>query len=110
MTSNEAKQKVDACECQIVSTYSNLKDNARSVGVSAASSASSKTTMSTLLPLILCIIGLFCFGGPWFLGILFIIAGIVIANKLHDSAKSVQNSIENGQKNLNSTIDSNSNI
>lgn len=110
MTSNEAKQKIDACEHQIVSAHSGLKDNARAVGSGAVSSSSSKTTTSTLLPLILCIIGLFCFGGPWFLGVLLIIGGIVIAYNTHNSAKSVQNKIENGQKNLNSTIDSNSNI
>lgn len=110
MTSNEARQKVDACERQIVSAYSGLKDSARAVGSSAVSSASSKTTMSTLLPLILCVIGLFCFGGPWFLGVVLIGLGIFIAYSLHGSAKSVQNNIENGQKNLNSTIDNNTNI
>ena len=110
MTSNEARQKIDACERQIVGAYSGLKDSARQVGSSAASSASSATFMKTLLPLILCLIGLFCFAGPWFLGIVFIAAGIFISVKLHAPAKSVQNNIENMQKNLNSTIDNNANI
>ena len=110
MTSNEARQKIDACERQIVGAYSGLKDSARQVGSSAASSASSATLMKTLLPLILCLIGLFCFAGPWFLGIVFIAAGIFISVKLHEPAKSVQNNIENMHKNLNSTIDNNANI
>lgn len=110
MTSTEARQKIDASERQIVSAYSSLKDSARVVSSSAVSSSSSKTTKNTLLPLILCIIGLFCFTGPWFLGVLLIGAGIFIAYKLHDSAKSIQNSIENGRNTLNSTIDNHSNI
>ena len=67
MTSNEARQKIDACERQIVGAYSGLKDSARQVGSSAASSASSATLMKTLLPLILCLIGLFCFS-VWYSG------------------------------------------
>ena len=110
MTSNEARQKIDACERQIVGAYSGLKDSARQVGSSAASSASSSTLMKTVLPLILCLIGLFGFAGPWCLGSVFIAAGIFISVKLHEPAKSVQNNIENMQKNLNSTIDNNANI
>lgn len=107
MTSNEAKQKVDACEQQIARAFFELKDSAKEVGLSAVSSASSRTTMSLLLPLILCIIGLFCLRGPWFLGIVLFIGGIVLAHKLHTSAKEIQRVIETGQKNLNSTIDNN---
>ncbi len=112
MTSNEARQKIDACERQIVGAYSGLKDSARQVGSSAASSASSATSMKTLLPLILCLIGLFGFLDPLNLGICisFIPAGIFISVKLHGSAKSVKNNIENMQKKLNSTIDNNANI
>ena len=111
MTSNEARQKIDACERQIVGAYSGLKDSARQVGSSAASSASSATSMKTLLPLILCLIGLFDFLDPFLgIGIFFIPAGIFISVKLHGSAKSVKNNIENMQKKLNSTIDNNANI
>lgn len=110
MTSNEARQKIDACERQIVGAYSGLKYSARQVGARAASSASSATLKKTLLPLILCLIGLFCFAGPWFLGIVFIAAGIFISVKLNRPAKRAQNNIKNMQKNLNSTIDNNANI
>ena len=110
MTSNEAKQKVDECERQIVSTYNTLKDNARAVGTSAASAASSKTTANTVWPLLLCVLGFVFFAGPWFLGLVCIISGAVIAYNLHNSAQTAQNSIENGQKNLNSIIDTNANI
>lgn len=110
MTSNEARQKVDACEQQIVRAYSGLKDSARAVGSRAVSSASTKTTLSTLLPLILCVIGFFFFGRSGILGVALIVLGIIFAYGLHGPAKSVQNDIENRQKNLNSTIDSNANI
>lgn len=110
MTSDEARQRVNECEHQIVIEYSKLKDSARVVGSSAASSASSHTMKSTLLPLILCIFGFFCFKGPWFLGVLLIGLGIFLAYRLHDDAHGRQNIIENGQKNLNSIIDNNADI
>lgn len=53
MTSQEAKQQVDACERKVVSAYDNMRSAARTVGTSAVSAAASKTTMSTLLPLII---------------------------------------------------------
>lgn len=110
MTTNEARSQIDACERQITSAYSGLKDNARLVGSSAAQAASSATLTKTLLPLILCLVGLFCFAGPWFLGILLIAGGIFLSYKLHGPAKSVQNQVVNQQRNLNSTIDNNAKI
>ena len=105
MTTNEARAQLDACERQITSAHSVLKDNARLVGSSAAQAASSATLMKTLLPLILCLIGLFCFAGPWFLGVLLIAGGIFLSYMLHGPAKTAQNQVVNQQKNLNSTID-----
>ena len=113
MTSTEAKQKVEACEQQIVSTYGELKKTAKAVGDSAASSASSKTTVCTLIPLILCVIGIIgIYSVPyrWYVGALLIVAGLFIAYKLHSYAKRIQNSIRNGQSSLNYTIDGNKDI
>ena len=110
MTANEARQQIEACENQINNSYSCLKDNARDLGSSAAQAASSATITKTLLPLILCVIGLICFAGPWFLGILLILGGIFLSYALHGPAKRVQTHVENQQRNLNATIDQNDKI
>lgn len=112
MTSQEARQQLNACESQITGTYSNLRDAARSMGSSAAQEASSKTTMSTLLPLIISLFGLIlCFASShpvW--GVILIIVGIVIAYNTHQSAASVQKNVEQQVGYLNNTLDSNSRI
>lgn len=110
MTSQEAKQQVDACERKVVSAYDNMRSAARTVGTSAVSAAASKTTMSTLLPLIISVIGLLIFGSHPFWAIVLIVAGIWIAYSCHSSAKSIQNTVEGQQKTLNSTLDNNSKI
>ena len=110
MTSQEAKQQVDACERKVVSAYDNMRSAARTVGTAAVSAAASKTTMSTLLPLIISVIGLLLFGSHPFWAIVLIVAGIWIAYSCHSSAKSIQNTVEGQQKTLNSTLDNNSKI
>lgn len=111
MTSQEARQQLNACESQITGTYSNLRDAARSMGSSAAQAASSQTTMSTLLPLIISLFGLIlCFVSQPVLGVLLIIVGIVIAYETHQSAASVQKNVEQQVRYLNNRLDSNSKI
>ena len=110
MTSQEARQQLNACESQITGTYSNLRDAARSMGASASQAASRKTTMSTLLPLIISLFGLIlCFAShPG--GVILIIVGIVIAYNTHKSAASVQKNVDQQVGYLNNTLDSNSKI
>ena len=111
MTSQEARQQLNACESQITGTYSNLRDAARSMGSSAAQAASSKTTMSTLLPLIISLFGLIlCSASHPGWGVILIIVGIVIAYNTHQSAASVQKYVEQQVGYLNDTLDSNSRI
>ena len=111
MTSQEARQQLDACESQITGTYSNLRDAARSMGSSAAQAASSKTTMSTLLPLIISLFGLIlCSASHPVGGVDLIIVGIVIAYNTHKSAASVQKNVEQQVRYLNNRLDSNSKI
>ena len=111
MTSQEARQQLNACESQITGTYSNLRDAARSMGSSASQAASSKTTMSTLLPLIISLFGLIlCFPSHPVWGVILIIVGIVIAYNTHQSAASVQKNVEQQVGYLNNTLDSNSKI
>lgn len=111
MTSQEARQQLNACENQITSTYSNLCDSARSMGASTSQAASSKTITSTFLPLIISLIGLILmFASQSFLGIVLIIVGIVSAYNSHQSAASVQKRVEQQVEYLNNTLDSNSKI
>lgn len=110
MTSQEAKQQVDACERKVVSAYDNMRSAARTVGTLAVSAAASETTMSTLLPLIISVFGLLLFGSHPFWAIVLIVAGIWIAYSSYSSAKSIQNTVEGQQKTLNSTLDNNSKI
>ena len=110
MTSQEARQQLDACESQITDTYSNLRDAARSMGASASQAASSNTTMFTLLPLIISLFGLFLSASHPFWGIILIIMGVVIAYNTNKSATLVQKEVELQVKYLNNTLDSNSKI
>ena len=110
MTSQEARQQLNACESQITGTYSNLRDAARSMGASASQAASSKTAMSTLLPLIISLFGLIlCLSHPvW--GVILIIVGIVIAYITYQSAASVQINVKQQVGYLNDKLDINSKI
>lgn len=111
MTSQEARQQINACEKQITGTYSNLHDVARSMGSSAVQAASSKTTTSTILPLNISLFGLFlCFASHPVWGILLIIVGIVTAYNTHQSTASVQENVEQQVGYLNNTLDRNSRI
>lgn len=132
MTEQEIKQRINDCDRQIVSAYNNLRSAARDVGSrgyqaaqsarqSAISEASGNKTKNTLLPLIISVVGFFMFGVSWFLGLVMLIGGIVLAYNLNQKAdkelKSVQSSYnqmvsvaENQQRNLNSTLDNNTKI
>ena len=110
MTENEARKKIEACERQITSAHTELKDRARNVGAAAVSAASKKTTISTMLPLILVVIGVFLFTTYWFVAVLLVGGGIFLAYVLHARASEAQEKIENAEKNLRSRIDSNEKI
>lgn len=132
MTEQELKQKINDCDRQIASAFNNLRSAARDVGSrgyqaaqsarqSAISEASGNKTKNTLLPLIISVVGFFMFEASWFLGLVMLIGGIVLAYNLNQKAdkelKSVQSSYnqmvsvaENQQRNLNSTLDNNTKI
>jgi hypothetical protein len=111
MTSQEARQQVDACESQVVGTFSELKDAVRSMESSASQAQSSSTTTKTMLPLIISLVGLFlCSASHPVWGVLLIIAGIFLAYTAHDDAVSVQKNVETQVGYLNNTLDNNSKI
>lgn len=110
MTTNQARLSINACEQQILDAHGELKNHARNVGLCAASSAFNTLLKKTLLPLLLCLVGLFCFAGPWLLGIGLIIIGIFISYNLYGPAKNAQKLIKDEQNKLNSAIDRNSSI
>lgn len=132
MSEQELMQKLNEWDRAITSSYNNLRSAAQEVGSrgyqsaqsarqSAVSSASDTKTTKTLLPLIISLVGIFLFGSAWFLALLMVIGGIVLAYNLNQKAdkelRSVQyeydpmvNTAENQQKNLNSVLDANTRI
>lgn len=113
MTVQQAQAEINTCEQEITRAHSSLCSAARTVGSSAKECADGSKTKKTLLPLLISIIGIFLFSSfssAWFLGVILIIAGIVIAYNMNQSADSVVSKVESAQKTLNSTIDSNSKI
>lgn len=110
MTVQQAQAEINKCEQEITRAHSSLCSAARTVGSSAKECADGNKTKKTLLPLIISLIGIFCFGSAWFLGVVLIIVGIVIAYNMNQSAGSVVSKVESAQKTLNSTIDNNSKI
>ena len=132
MTEQEIMQQIDASERQIYLSYNSLRSAAREVGTkgvqaaqsardSAVSQASSSKAAKTLLPLLISLVGLFLFGSAWFLALLMVIGGIVLAYNLYQKADSEKRSVEsqynsmvsvaeNQQRNLNSILDNNARI
>lgn len=110
MTVQQAQAEINKCEQEITRTHSSLCSAARRIGSSAKECADDSKTKKTLFPLIISLIGIFCFGSAWFLGVVLIIVGIVIAYNMNQSAGSVVSKVEAAQKTLNSTIDNNSKI
>lgn len=130
MTSQEAKQQVDACERQIMLAYNDMKSAARDVGSASYSAASREkariendangtTSMNTMLSLLISLVGiiLFLVSDPvW--GILLFIVGIVVAYNVYQSADAkaskrigeatkILNNVNSQQVYLNSVLDKN---
>lgn len=110
MTVLQAQAEINKCEQEITHAHSTLCSAARTVGSSAKECADGSKTRKTLFPLLISLVGIFLFGSAWFLGLVLIIVGIVIAYNMNQSAGSVVSKVEAAQKTLNSTIDNNSKI
>lgn len=110
MTVQQAQAEINKCEQEITRAHFSLCSAARTVGSSAKECADGSKTKKTLFPLLISLLGIFFFGSAWFLGVILIIAGIVIAYNMNQSAGSVVNKVVTAQNALNSTIDSNSKI
>ena len=110
MTVQQAQAEINKCEQDITRAHSSLCSAARSVGASAKECADGSKTKKTLFPLVISLIGIFLFSSSWFLAIVMIITGIVIAYNMNQKAGSVVNKVATAQKQLNITIDNNSKI
>ena len=93
MTVEEALRNVEACEAQVRGSYAELRENVRRAGANAVETASCEKIKRTVVPLLLCVIGLFLLSGPWFLGILLIAGGAYLSYRLHGPARTLQNEI-----------------
>lgn len=110
MTIQQAQAEINKCEQEITRAHSSLCSAAKTVGSSAKECADGSKTKETLRPLLISLIGIFFFGSAWFLGLVLVIFGIVIAYNMNRSAGSVIRNVEAAQNTLNSTIDNNSKI
>lgn len=106
MTSQEARQQVNAAENQINGAFSNLKRSANSMAQAAVDAASKNTLKKTLIPLIACLVGLLlCVCSLWGWGIALIIIGAIVSYNMHASAKTAENKIIIQQRNLNDNLE-----
>lgn len=108
MTAQQAQAEINKCEQDIIRAHSALCNAAKNVGESAKECARGGKTRKTLMPLIISLIGVFLSSFLGFFSVVLVIAGIIIAYTLNQSATAVVNNIDTAQKRLYSTIDSNS--
>lgn len=104
MTTQEAKALIDSSENKIITSYSQFYASAGKLRDEGLAGARQRTMLHTLLPLILCVIGLLIFRSEWFGGLCLIIGGIALAVKLHENAKRKEYTVENAARNLENAL------
>lgn len=104
MTTQEAKALIDSSENKIITSYSQFYASAEKLRDEGLASARQRTMLHTLLPLILCVIGLLIFSSAWFWGLCLIIGGIVLAAKLYDNAKREEHNVESAARDLDAIL------
>ncbi len=104
MTTQEAKALIDSSENKIITSYSQFYASAGKLRDEGLAGARQRTMLHTLLPLILCVIGLLIFRSEWFGGLCLIIGGIALAVKLHENAKRKEYTVENAARTLENAL------
>lgn len=104
MTTREAEALIDSSENKIITSYSQFYASAGKLRDEGLAGARQHTMLHTLLPLILCVIGLLIFSSEWFGGLCLIIGGIVLAVKLHDNAKHEEQNVERAARDLDAAL------
>lgn len=104
MTTQEAKALIDSSENKIITSYSQFYASAGKLRDEGLAGARQRTMLHTLLPLILCVIGLLIFSSAWFGGLCLIIGGIALAVKLHENAKRKEYTVENAARTLENAL------
>ena len=104
MTTQEAKALIDSSERKIITSYSQFYASAVKLRDEGLAGARQRTMLHTLLPLILCVIGLPIFSSAWFGGLCLIIGGIALAVKLHENAKRKEYTVENAARTLENAL------
>lgn len=106
MTVEQAQAQVDRCEQELRTSHIALCNAASRVGASTKEWVLSMKRKKVWITVLISLIGL-CFGG-W--GIFIIAGGLYIAYKMNENGNNTLRKVEEGQKNLISTIDANINI
>ena len=104
MTTQEAKALIDSSENKIITSYSQFYASAGKLRDEGLAGARQRTMLHTLLPLILCVIGLLIFRSEWFGGLCLIIGGIALAVKLHENTKRKEYTVENAARTLENAL------
>lgn len=104
MTTKYAEALIDSSERKIITSYSQFYASAEKLRDEGLAGARQRTMLHTLLPLILCVIGLLIFRSEWFGGLCLIIGGIALAVKLHENAKRKEYTVENAARNLENAL------
>lgn len=94
MTVQEAKKQISEAENTVSKEYSNMRTAAFNMVSETEYEARANTKVKTCIPLIACIVGLFCcLAGSWIWGILLIGAGGFVAYNSNMAAKEVESRI-----------------
>ena len=104
MTTKYAEALIDSSENKIITSYSQFYASAGKLRDEGLAGARQRTMLHTLLPLILCVIGLLIFRSEWFGGLCLIIGGIALAVKLHENAKRKEYTVENAARTLENAL------
>lgn len=104
MTTKYAEALIDSSERKIITSYSQFYASAVKLRDEGLAGARQRTMLHTLLPLILCVIGLLIFRSAWFGGLCLIIGGIALAAKLHQNAADEERSVENAARTLENAL------
>ena len=104
MTTKYAEALIDSSENKIITSYSQFYASAGKLRDEGLAGARQRTMLHTLLPLILCVIGLLIFSSAWFGGLCLIIGGIALAVKLHENAKRKEYTVENAARTLENAL------
>ena len=97
-------RRLEACDARILDAYEDLKNSAQRMGDDTVEAASATNKKRLLTAAILLIVGILCFFGPWYAGILLIeCAGYLFCRQL-EPAKHLLDEVDEMNSGLRSAL------